>query len=591
MERWLHSRVLVAIALLATVSGTASAEFFGRSGLVNRSILFPFGIFSNQLDNNQFTPTGFSNVVQKAAAGAALNLNNLFEKTNTGFTNQLIAVSDRFGGVNFVARNLFNGRIQLPEADTIRDLRELILTQFDQLGARDQVVGAGFIRNTGGLGQGFFGNTLFLDTSSGTLPAYARNNPTAIAAIINMLFNAVSQSATLISVNPGNIFNGLIGLNLLPFFRPQALALMARSSYSCGNPRIPPRLDEMADAALGKDYYQLVGVPKTIREFEGQLGVRTDFTGTAGNGTVITGSRDETLVGAEPSGRVLKWQPTRRLAGGLLWQSYDFSHTAPAGAQTDSRNPFRHPLNFNYDAGEFIFTAPNGMQRYALYNAAGQRQDEAPASVALGKSTGALKAPVVENAVACMQCHVGGSPTVTGYSANTGYPYTENLGRIPGFARAFYGTLGTYRQVANIGKNIFMNAMIRSRSYIPDPGHPGNPRPLLPDIVGGYRADVDMTEAAREFAPILGFVPNPQLVQAVIRQFGLPITPDGKVRRNEFATNFCNLASVIARGGRGGGFLAGGGRGFGGRAGGGIYGYAGLQHTGPPGVSARPVIQ
>lgn len=86
---------------------------------------------------------------------------------------------------------------------------------------------------------------------------------------------------------------------------------------------------------------------------------------------------------------------------GYWWQSYDFVSSA------GKSNLIENLLEVNADAGEFIWSLPNGLQAYYLANAAGVQQREAPANIAQDSQTPFRNKSVV-NARGCVQCHSAG---------------------------------------------------------------------------------------------------------------------------------------------------------------------------------------
>ncbi|HET6147871.1 MAG TPA: hypothetical protein VFH68_10095 [Polyangia bacterium] len=98
-------------------------------------------------------------------------------------------------------------------------------------------------------------------------------------------------------------------------------------------------------------------------------------------------------------------------AGQYLWISYDFKNGVgvqdvfanPLGPKAVDQQGFVH--TFSNDAGEVIFTLPNGMQGYMLVNAAGQKV--AVADTAIVRD---IRRPngVVANGISCFGCHAPG---------------------------------------------------------------------------------------------------------------------------------------------------------------------------------------
>lgn len=79
--------------------------------------------------------------------------------------------------------------------------------------------------------------------------------------------------------------------------------------------------------------------------------------------------------------------------------SYDFK------SNEDKADIFRHPLDFEADGGEVIFTLANGLQGYMIVDKAGSRIDVAPTEVVVDVEHGGE--PVV-NGISCMGCHTSG---------------------------------------------------------------------------------------------------------------------------------------------------------------------------------------
>ena len=83
----------------------------------------------------------------------------------------------------------------------------------------------------------------------------------------------------------------------------------------------------------------------------------------------------------------------------VFWISYDF------GGQVELQNIMVHPLDFDFDGGEIIWSLENGLQAYKLTNAAGDRLNEGPSQIVQDPSQ---KDKLVRNGVSCMGCHIAG---------------------------------------------------------------------------------------------------------------------------------------------------------------------------------------
>jgi hypothetical protein len=83
----------------------------------------------------------------------------------------------------------------------------------------------------------------------------------------------------------------------------------------------------------------------------------------------------------------------------VFWVSYDFA------GQNGLQNILVHPLDFDFDGGEIIFSLENGLQGYMLTDAAGTRLNEGPTEIVQDPSQ---KDQKVRNGVSCMGCHNAG---------------------------------------------------------------------------------------------------------------------------------------------------------------------------------------
>ena len=93
---------------------------------------------------------------------------------------------------------------------------------------------------------------------------------------------------------------------------------------------------------------------------------------------------------------------------GFFWTTYDI---APGGD-----NLFQNPLLegtrskrvFQFAASEVIYSLPNGLMGFALFDKNGRRQNEAPVEVVRDYQSPVFPAPVIVNPVSCFRCHGGG---------------------------------------------------------------------------------------------------------------------------------------------------------------------------------------
>ena len=151
-------------------------------------------------------------------------------------------------------------------------------------------------------------------------------------------------------------------------------------------------------------YNALMAVPQNVNDLYRRIGV--DYFGDIANfDSVWLGFNGSSIA---DDNRVLSRHesnsgPNNR---GWMWQTYDtnddfvpeknfFQNPCPPGANCQAE--------FVYDAGEIIYTLPNGLLAYALYNGVGVRQEEAPVDVVVDNQS--PFDPIIENGLDCARCH------------------------------------------------------------------------------------------------------------------------------------------------------------------------------------------
>lgn len=128
----------------------------------------------------------------------------------------------------------------------------------------------------------------------------------------------------------------------------------------------------LATVSLAPLYYDILGIPDTLDELAGDLGVDIDQD-----------VRDERAVRAGISNSSVALNRNRvdqhhDLPGnqGSLWLTFDFLNNQ------DERSIFAFPLDFIFDGSEAIHHLPNGMQAYSIWDQDGNRLNEAPRDLA-----------------------------------------------------------------------------------------------------------------------------------------------------------------------------------------------------------------
>jgi len=141
-------------------------------------------------------------------------------------------------------------------------------------------------------------------------------------------------------------------------------------------------------------YYSILGIPDTDLALEQQLFI--DIAQDIANQTVIRAGFRQS--GVSVNNRMIERHSTTR---GYYWKSYDFA------TSSDNQNLYAHPLDFQKNGGEIIFSLPNGLQAYMLINAVGKRLDEGPINIVQDKKR-IRDGFTVLNGESCFGCHVSG---------------------------------------------------------------------------------------------------------------------------------------------------------------------------------------
>lgn len=97
--------------------------------------------------------------------------------------------------------------------------------------------------------------------------------------------------------------------------------------------------------------------------------------------------------GVSQHNRIIERRATR---SGYLWMSYDFD------SSEGRNNIFNFPLTDRSAGGEAIYSLPNGLQAYLLYNAKGSLLSSAPTHIV---SDPERDDRAVSNAISCYRCH------------------------------------------------------------------------------------------------------------------------------------------------------------------------------------------
>jgi hypothetical protein len=250
----------------------------------------------------------------------------------------------------------------------------------------------------------------------------------AVRTVLAFVVNSLSRKGTIVSMVPVDARESIYRVRLsdlgwnaalwdeLTGFYPYCLASSVaahRSLYTLLGTEAPVvRADWLIDTASRAPLYdRLIDLPATVDALATRLGVNiNDDINHPGR------AEPDNLVrfAVRRSGVALHNRMAERhlgSAGQYLWISYDFRTDSnrqdvfanPLGPKVRDTQRFVH--TFENDAGEVIFTMPNGMQGYMLVDAAGRKI--AVADTAIVRDIRRPNA-VVENGISCFGCHGNG---------------------------------------------------------------------------------------------------------------------------------------------------------------------------------------
>ena len=208
----------------------------------------------------------------------------------------------------------------------------------------------------------------------------ADQNPYTIEYLGDVAINIKTQTHTNVPIMPGEAF--LDAASRSPLYYdilgiPLRSARLRAEDPPCGAKGTP---EECLETQLNIDI-----LADIAKEFD----QNTDIVGRAGF--------KESKV--SDFNRVVERHLFNDTNNRVFWISYDFK------SQTGLKNILTHPLDFDFDGGEIIFSLENGLQGYMLTNAAGGRLNDGPTEIVQDPSQ---EDQIVRNGVSCMGCHSAG---------------------------------------------------------------------------------------------------------------------------------------------------------------------------------------
>lgn len=281
-------------------------------------------------------------------------------------------------------------------------------------------------------------------------------------------------------------------------------------------------------------YYQMLGIPNTLGALE--VFADVDKAKSLAEKSVrfagITGS-----IVAKNNRLLTVWPQANRT--GTFRESFDF---LAFDANNLNRNLFAFPgkvafgftNNFTEAGGEIIWTLENGLQAYAVINAAGQVLNEAPIDVVFDP----IRNEAIKPGINCMACHNEGSKLAKDQVREHIHSNPGNFDpRDVSLSDDFYVSHGAYD--ALIGK---IRAGFDSTLRLVG-GNIGTKEPIGP-IFANYEKDIDFAFAAADLG-----VPDEEFAQCLkgdnrlLQNLG-GLLAGGKVPRGTWDSFFQQIVSI-----------------------------------------------
>jgi tetratricopeptide (TPR) repeat protein/mono/diheme cytochrome c family protein len=288
-------------------------------------------------------------------------------------------------------------------------------------------------------------------------------------------------------------------------------------------------------------YHTMLNMPETVQELEARLHV--DVAANLDNEKYVARAGFNGS-GVSENNRLLERHP---MDTGAYYRSRDFA------SNSDIKNLFEHPLDFQEDGGEIIFSLPNGLQAYMLVNGQGQRIDKGPTNIVHDKTS--RTDPSVINGISCMSCHSDGMiPKSDQVRAAVEKTKAQNANA---FSDDDYDTiLALYKPKEVFSKYLEQDGR-RFREAAAQCGVPvkdketlklKSPEPIR-ELAFYFEGEMNLAQAAAE----LGLTPDAfrKLLEDnadLARAFGSLSVVGGTVKRDQFAQRFADLVTAAGVG-------------------------------------------
>jgi hypothetical protein len=197
-------------------------------------------------------------------------------------------------------------------------------------------------------------------------------------------------------------------------------------------------VDDFLDIAYRNSavYYRLLRIPGTLAALQTQIGV--NFADSLGRDDANFVGIDFSPTGiSENKNRLLVRVDQTQTKNAYYWQSFDVANAAktlaltPLLPGTNATKGVASVENLIADAGEIIFSLPNGMQAYALVNAKGVIINSADPAVVRDPDSPVAVGSVINVANSCVRCHhagiIAGRDFVLDYFSTHAFPVANDV--------------------------------------------------------------------------------------------------------------------------------------------------------------------
>jgi hypothetical protein len=240
----------------------------------------------------------------------------------------------------------------------------------------------------------------------------------------------------------------------------------------------------LANASRAPLYYDILELPSDLDDLAGDLGI--DIARDIDDQQVARAGFNRSDVAL--NNRVIERHEQPGSAG-ALWLTYDFVNSV------GDRNVFAHPLDFEPDATEGIFTLPNGLHAFFIANANFELQNKARADVVIDPYS---RDRSVAAAASCLgSCHLGKGIALKDDEVRAYVVLAATDGRTIDDTLAVYPQVAELRAFAGADNDRYLSALAATGFDLEDDG-------VVNRLVRKHQDALDLTAVAA----VLGIDPG-----------------------------------------------------------------------------------